>query len=67
MVVDEQQRGAKIGSRLLNFVENYAKAQGCDKIELTSGLHRRQTGAHKFYLSHDYQGDLTQYFVKKLS
>ncbi len=67
LVVDEQQRGTKIGTRLLNFAENYARAQGCDKIELTSGLHRRQTGAHKFYLSHDYQGDLTQYFVKKLS
>ena len=67
LVVDEEQRGAEIGSQLLNFAENYAKTQGCDKIELTSGLHRRQSGAHKFYLSHGYQSDLTQYFMKKLS
>jgi GNAT superfamily N-acetyltransferase len=67
LVVDEEQRGAKIGSELLNFAENYAKTQGCDKIELTSGLHRRQSGAHKFYLSHGYQSDLTQHFMKKLS
>lgn len=67
LVVDEEQRGAKIGSQLLNFAENYAKAQGCDKIELTSGLHRHQSGAHKFYRNHGYQSDLTQYFMKKLS
>ena len=67
LIVDEQQRGAKIGSQLLNFAENYAKTQGCDKIELTSGLHRRQSGAHKFYLEHGYQCDLTQYFMKKIS
>ncbi|TXJ03369.1 MAG: N-acetyltransferase [Neisseriales bacterium] len=67
LVVDDEQRGAKIGSQLLNFAENYAKAQGCDKIELTSGLHRRQSGAHKFYRNHGYQSDLTQYFMKKLS
>lgn len=67
LIIDEQRRGAKIGSQLLNFAENYAKTRGCDKIELTSGLHRRETGAHEFYFNHGYQGDLTQYFVKKLS
>jgi GNAT superfamily N-acetyltransferase len=67
LVVNEQQRGLKIGSQLLTFAENYVKAQGCDKIELVSGLHRRQSGAHQFYLNHGYESDLTQYFVKKLS
>lgn len=67
LIVDERQRGQKIGSQLLNFAENYGKAQGCDKIELVSGLHRRQSGAHQFYLNHGYQSDVTQYFVKKLS
>lgn len=67
LVVDEQQRGLKIGSQLLTFAENYVKALGCDKIELVSGLHRRQSGAHQFYLNHGYQSDVTQYFVKKLS
>ena len=28
LVVDEQQRGLKIGSQLLTFAENYVKAQG---------------------------------------
>jgi GNAT superfamily N-acetyltransferase len=46
VVVDERQRGRKIGSQLLMFAENYVKALGCDKIELVSGLHRRQSGAH---------------------
>lgn len=45
-LVDERQRGRKIGSQLLMFAENYVKALGCDKIELVSGLHRRQSGAH---------------------
>lgn len=67
LIVDERQRGLKIGSQLLTFAENYVKALGCDKIELVSGLHRRQSGAHKFYLNHGYQSDVTQYFVKKLS
>lgn len=45
-LADERQRGRKIGSQLLMFAENYVKALGCDKIELVSGLHRRQSGAH---------------------
>ena len=45
-LVDERQRGRKIGSQLLMFAENYVKALGCDKIELVSGLHRRQSWAH---------------------
>jgi len=46
LVVDERQRGRKIGGQLLMFAENYVKALGCDKIELVSSLHRRQSGAH---------------------
>jgi len=46
VVVDERQRGRKIGSQLLMFAENYVKALGYDKIELVSGLHRRQSVAH---------------------
>jgi GNAT superfamily N-acetyltransferase len=45
-LADERQRGRKIGSQLLMFAENYVKALGCDKIELVSGLHRRQSWAH---------------------
>jgi len=52
---------------LIDCAENYAKAHGCDKIELTSGFHHRESGAHKFYLERGYHDDVSQYFVKKLS
>lgn len=66
LVVDEETRGHGLGSKLLKHAESYALACGCDKIELTSGFHRRAGGTYKFYLSHGYLDNATQYFVKTL-
>jgi N-acetylglutamate synthase and related acetyltransferases len=52
LVVDEETRGHGLGSKLLNHAESYALHLGCDKIELTSGFHRRAGGTYKFYFSH---------------
>lgn len=67
LVVDCEMRGGGIGSNLLRYVENYALACGCDKIELTSIFHRSAGGTHQFYLNHGYLDNATQYFVKILN
>lgn len=48
MIVDEELRGQGIGSELLNAAAQYAKEDGCKKIELDSGFHREK--AHQFYV-----------------
>lgn len=67
LVVDEKTRGHGLGGKLLKCAESYALDRGCDKIELTSGFHRRAGGTYEFYLSHGYLDNATQYFVKTLS
>lgn len=67
LVVDEKIRGYGLGGKLLRHAEIYAYTCGCDKIELTSGFHRRAGGTYKFYLNHGYSDNATQYFVKILS
>lgn len=65
-VIDANWRNQKIGERFLKYLESYAGQQGCAKIQLTSAMHRRESGAHRFYIQHGYQTDVTQYFVKNL-
>lgn len=67
MVIADKARGNGLGGKLLKHAESYALACGCDKIELTSGFHRRAGGTYKFYLDHGYVDNATQYFVKTLS
>jgi GNAT superfamily N-acetyltransferase len=52
LVVDAHARGAQVGAQLLRAAERWCAAQGCVRMELTSGEQR--TDAHRFYLSHGY-------------
>jgi len=47
LVVDEPYRGEGYGSRLLAWVEDWADARDCSRVELASGLWRDD--AHEFY------------------
>lgn len=59
---DERSKG--YGARLLAFVEDFARREGCDKIALLSGLSR--TGAHHFYEEHCGYRRLAYAFEKDL-
>jgi GNAT superfamily N-acetyltransferase len=62
--VDENARGAGIGSLLLRTAEEFFEQQGCFKIELTSNL--RRGNAHQYYLQRGYiEG--SKHFIKILS
>ncbi len=47
LVVDESARRQGIGRLLVTGAEEWVRAQGCDRIAVTSGLHRGD--AHAFY------------------
>ena len=47
VVVDESERGAGYGWRLIRYAIDQARAAGCYKLTLTS--HKRRTEAHRFY------------------
>ena len=47
LVVSAAMRGRGIGRQLVAAAEDFARQQGCERIELTSGDHR--PGAHAFY------------------
>ena len=49
LVVDEHQRSKGYGSKLFQWLLEYAKANGCGRLHLDSGVQRH--GAHRFYLS----------------
>lgn len=52
LVTDEQHRGEGYGSRLLEYVHEFAREQSCSYVELESGLWREQ--AHEFYEDQGY-------------
>ena len=68
LVVDEIVRGMGIGKRLLREAEAIASTEGCSVIELTSGTHRIESGAHAFYQAQGYLAEGQKvYFRKELS
>jgi GNAT superfamily N-acetyltransferase len=48
LVTVENVRSKGFGLQLLQWLENYAKQQGCEQFHLGSGVQR--FGAHRFYL-----------------
>lgn len=52
LVVDENCRGQKIGSQLIEYVEDKARYLGLEEIELSTSTYRKK--AHKFYETHGY-------------
>ena len=47
LVTDEKTRSSGLGAELLDWLCEYARAQGYDRLELDSGVQR--FGAHRFY------------------
>jgi GNAT superfamily N-acetyltransferase len=48
LVVSNEVRGRGVGRQLVEEAEAFAREQGCERMELTSGDHR--PGAHAFYV-----------------
>lgn len=63
LVVDETQRGLRVGQQLLELSDKIAKQQGCDYVSLDSGTHRAR--AHKFYFLQGFEIG-SYHFNKKL-
>jgi GNAT superfamily N-acetyltransferase len=55
LVVNELHRGKNIGSRLMEAADEWFRAKGCIKAEVTSGNHRAD--AHRFYGKNAYVVD----------
>lgn len=53
MCVDRENRRRGIGRALLNAMESVAEGLGCQRVEVTSGNHRKDE-AHKFYEASGY-------------
>lgn len=64
LVVAEASRGTGVGRRLMEQAEEYFKAMGCVKIEVTSSSHR--LAAHEFYLNYGFERDEMR-FIKLYS
>ena len=47
LVTDETQRSLGYGKTMLDWLQNYARAAGCETFSLDSGTHRQE--AHAFY------------------
>jgi len=49
LVTDEEARSRGYGSALFAWLARYAKVQGCQRLELDSGVQRH--AAHRFYFT----------------
>ena len=52
LVTTATRRGTGVGARLLDWLKEHAREQGCEQIHLDSGVQR--FGAHRFYLRHGF-------------
>ena len=50
LVTDEQARSQGLGAELIKWLCESARSQGCNRLELDSGVQRH--AAHRFYLGH---------------
>lgn len=64
LVVDETIRGRGIGKKLVRYVENWAAAEGLEKIVVRSQIKRER--AHHFYLTQGYALKKTSLQFQKL-
>ena len=50
LVTDESNRSGGVGSELIEWLREFARSEGCARLELDSGVQRFD--AHRFYLRH---------------
>ena len=64
LVVDEKQRSAGTGAKLLQAAERWAAEKGCKSMSVRSNVIRER--AHQFYLRNGYEHYKTQKAFRKL-
>ena len=65
LAVSKEYRNKKVGTRLVNEIENWAKEKGINKVRVNSGFSRKE--AHEFYRSLGYNNEKKQIrFLKSL-
>lgn len=65
LAVSKEYRNKKVGTKLVNEIENWAKENGIKKVRVNSGLSRKE--AHEFYRSLGYNNEKEQIrFLKSL-
>ena len=67
LIVDQKARGIGVGKRLMEFVEDIARASGPSIIDLISGVRRSKDGSHKFYKRMGYgnEGFMAKLYFRK--
>jgi len=65
MCVASSHRRLGVGHQLLEFMEQYSREMGCERIEVMSGDHREEE-AHRFYQAEGYVLS-NRRFLKKLT
>lgn len=58
LAVSKEYRNKKVGTRLVNEIENWAKKKGINKVRVNSGFSRKE--AHEFYRSLGYNNEKEQ-------
>ena len=56
LITDERTRSKGHGKRLLNWLQEEARAQNCAELHLDSGVHR--AGAHRFYFCWKWKSEI---------
>ncbi len=65
LAVSKEYRNKKVGTKLVNEIENWAKENGVKKVRVNSGFSRKE--AHEFYRSLGYNNEKKQIrFLKSL-
>ena len=65
LAVSKEYRNKKVGTKLVNEIENWAKEKGINKVRVNSGFSRKE--AHEFYRSLGYNNEKEQIrFLKSL-
>ena len=65
LAVSKEYRNKKVGTKLVNEIENWAKENGIKKVRVNSGFSRKE--AHEFYRSLGYNNEKEQIrFLKSL-
>lgn len=68
VVTDPDYRRQGVGRKLLEFVEDIARASGASIVDLTSGVRRASKGIHQFYegLGYKNEGEMAKLYLRKV-